>query len=493
LIRQLLTESVLLSGAGGLLGLALAKLAVTVLRTAAPAEIPRIENLDIDTGVLCFTAGLSVLVGILFGVLPSLDASRSDVNDALKHGAGKGTGVRHKRWAQTLVVGQITLAIVLLGGAASLLKSYWKLAHVETGLASGGVYVTDLTWPASANGESAAWWAVDVTNVRQAGTQMLEHIEHLPGVQAAALVHGLPFEGAPDGGFEIEGRPLPADPHMHPDADYVRITPDYFRAFGIPILKGRGFTANDERAAQQVAIVNQSFKKEFFPAGDPLGQRIRFQGFDRTPQFMTIIGIVPDVRSDGLSRPAGAQVYVEYFQHTDSAMSIALVVRGPARLQPAIERIVTSLNQSTAVNFESMDGLISGTIARERFQTALLSLFAACALLLAIVGVYGLLSYTVTRRTSEMGLRMALGATSGSVARLVLGEGGVLVLAGVTLGSVGSLLATRVLQSMLSGVTSDPSTLLVVVAGFLLAALFGCYLPARRASRIDPSDALRVE
>ena len=184
---------------------------------------------------------------------------------------------------------------------------------------------------------------------------------------------------------------------------------------------------------------------------------------------------------------------MDYFQHTYSGMSVALVVRGPARLQGAIERIVTSLNQSTAVNFESMDGLISGTIARERFQTALLSLFAACALLLAVVGVYGLLSYTVTRRSSEIGLRMALGATSGSVARLVLGQGGVLVLAGVTLGSLGSLLATRVLQSMLSGVTSDPSTLLVVVAGFLLAALFGCYLPARRASRIDPSDALRVE
>jgi putative ABC transport system permease protein len=280
---------------------------------------------------------------------------------------------------------------------------------------------------------------------------------------------------------------------MYPDADYVMITADYFRAFGIPILKGRGFTADDERTAQQVAMVNQSFQKEFFPAGDPLGQRIRFMGFDRQPRFMTIIGIVPDVRSDGLSRPAGAQVYVEYFQHADSAMSVALVVRGPARLQPAIERIVTSLNRSTAVNFESMDGLISGTIARERFQTALLSLFAACALLLAVVGVYGLLSYTVTRRTSEMGLRMALGATSGSVARLVLGQGGALVLAGVTLGSVGSLLATRVLQSMLSGVTSDSSTLLIVVAGFLLAALFGCYLPARRASRIDPLDALRVE
>jgi putative ABC transport system permease protein len=494
LVRQLLTESVLLSGAGGLLGLALAKFAVTVLRTAAPANIPRIENLDIDTGVLCFTAGLSLLVGILFGLLPSLDASRSDVSDALKNETGKGTGIRHKRWAQTLVAGQIALAIVLLSGAAMLLKSYWKLAHVETGLDSGGVYVTGLTWPA-ADATSIGWWGVDAANVRQAGGQMLEQIERLAGVQAAALIHGLPLigGGAPDGSFEIEGRPLPADPHMYPDADHVMITADYFRAFRIPILRGRGFTFDDERAAQQVAIVNQSFQKRFFPAGDPLGQRVRFLGFDRKPEFMTIVGIVPDVRSDGLNRRTGPQIFVEYFQHAGSVTNVSLVVRGPARLHPAIERIVTSLNRSTAVNFESMDGLISGTIARERFQTALLSLFAACALLLAVVGVYGLLSYSVTRRTSEMGLRMALGASSGSVARLVLGQGGALVLAGVTLGSVGSLLATRALQSVLTGVTSDPSTLLVVVAGFALAALLGCYLPARRASRIDPSDALRAE
>jgi predicted permease len=495
LIRQLLTESVLLSGAGGLLGLALAKFAVTILRTAAPANIPRMETLDIDTGVLCFTAGLSLLVGILFGLLPSLDASRSDVSDALKNETGKGTGVRHKRWAQTLVVGQIALAIVLLSGAAMLLKSYWKLAHVETGLDSSGVYVTPLTWPV-AQASAIGWWSVDAANVRQTGGQMLEQIERLAGVQAAALIHGLPLigGGAPDGSFEIEGRPLPADPHMYPDADHVMITPDYFKAFGIPVLRGRGFTADDERAAQQVAIVNQSFKKSFFPGGDPLGQRVRFLGFDRKPQFMTIVGIVPDVRSDGLNRRTSPQIFVDYFQHADSVTNdFFLVVRGPVRLQAAIDRIVTSLNRSTAVNFEGMDGLISGTIARERFQTALLSLFAACALLLAVVGVYGLLSYTVSRRTSEMGLRMALGATSGSIARLVLGQGGALVLAGVTLGSVGSLLATRALQSMLNGVTSDPWALLVVVAGFLLAALFGCYLPARRASRIAPLDALRVE
>jgi putative ABC transport system permease protein len=488
LIRQLLTENVLLAGTGGLLGLGLAELAVRILRTAAPANIPRMENLGIDTGVLWFTAGLSLVVGLLFGVLPSLESSKLDVNHALKQRPGKGESVAHKRWGQTLVIAQIALAIVLLSGAALLIKSYWKLAHVETGLASGGVYVTDLTWPASADGNS-----VDGAYVRQAGTQMLERIEHLPGVEAAAFIHGLPFEDAPDGSFEIEGRPLPADPHMYPDADYRMLTSEFFKAFGIPILKGRGFRADDQRAAQQVAIVNQSFAKEFFPAGEPVGKRIRFLGFDRKPQFMTIIGIVPDVRASGLRQPAKSEVYANYFQHADTAMDVALVVRGPASLQPAIGRIVTSLNRSTAFNFESMDGLISGTIARERFQTTLLGVFAGCALLLAIVGVYGLLSYTVTRRTSEIGVRMALGANSGSIARLVLGEGSVLVLAGVGLGLAGSLIATRAVQAMLYQVKTNDSSVLLAVAGFAAAALIGCYLPAHRASQIDPSEALRSE
>jgi predicted permease len=488
LIRQLLTESVLLAGTGGLLGLGLAELAVRILRTAAPANIPRLENLAIDTGVLCFTAGLSLLVGLLFGVLPSLESSKVDVNHVLKQGAGKGESVPHKRWGQMLVIGQIALAIVLLSGAALLMKSYWKLAHVETGLASSGVYIADLTWPASADGNS-----VDATYVRQAGTQMLERVEHLPGVQAVAFINGLPFQGAPNGSFEIEGRPLPPDPHMYPDASYRMITSDYFKTFGIPILKGRGFTPDDQRAPQQLVIVNRAFEKEFFPTGESLGKRIRFMGFDRKPQFMTIVGVVPDVRSFGLSQPARPEVYADYFQHADTRMDATLVVRGPASLQPAIGQIVTSLNRSTAVNFESMDGLISGTIARERFQTTLLGVFAGCALLLAIVGVYGLMSYTVTRRTSEMGVRMALGADSGSIARLVLGEGSVLVLAGVAAGLIGSLIATRALQAMLYEVKTNDSSVLLAVAGFAAAALIGCYLPAHRASRIDPSEALRTE
>jgi putative ABC transport system permease protein len=489
LIRQLLTESVLLSCAGGLLGLALAEGSVRILRVAAPANIPRIQNLGIDPGVLCFTAALSLLVGLLFGVLPSCDTSRAGANDMLKQSAGKGESVRHKRWGQTLVVGQIALAVVLLSGAALLIKSYWNLAHVETGLASAGVFVTDLTWPVSADGNS-----VDGAYVREAGTQILLQIKQMPRVQAAAFIHGLPFQGGPDGSFEIEGRPLPADPHLYPDAEYRMITPDYFKAFGIPILRGRGFTPGDQVASQQVAVVNQSFEREFFPTGEALGKRIRFLGFDRKPQFMTVVGIAPDTRELGLREAPRPEVYANYLQHADTAMNVTLVVRGPASLQSRIERIVTSLNRNTALDFENMDSFISGTLARERFQTALLTVFAGCALLLAVVGVYGLLSYAVTRRTSEIGVRMALGANSLRIVRSVLSEGGVLVLAGVTLGSGGSLIATRALESLLYEIKmNDSSVLLTVIAGFAAAALVACYLPAHRASHIDPSEALRAE
>lgn len=489
LIRQLLTESVLLASGGGLLGLALGAVAIRILRVAAPANIPRIQNLGLDGGVLCFTAALSLFVGILFGVLPALVSSKADVNDALKQGAGKGEGVRQKRWGQTLVVGQIALAIVLLSGAALLVKSYWKLAHVETGLASAGIYVADLTWPAAADGDS-----VDGTYVRQAGTRMLDQIGQLPEIKAAAFVYGLPLQGAPNGSFEIEGRPLPADPHLYPDADYRTITSDYFKAFGVPMLRGRGFTTSDHQTAQQVAIVNQSFQKKFFPDDGSLGHRIRFLGFDRKPQFMTIVGVVPDMRASSLKHETVPEVYANFFQHADSAMSVALVVRGPVNLQPRIERIIKSLNRSTAIDFESMDEVIARTINRERFQTTLLGVFAGCALFLAVVGIYGLLSYTVARRTSEMGLRMALGANGSRITRLVLGEGGLLVLVGVGFGLIGALLATRALQAMLYNVKSnDPFALMTVVAGFTTAAMLACYLPAYRASRIDPSEALRVE
>lgn len=488
LIRQLLTESVLLALAGGVAGVGLAAALVELLRVIAPPGIPRIQNLAIDSGVLWFAAGVSLLAGIVFGVLPSIDSSRAEINRPLRQ-TGKGAGRPQRRWNQVLVIAQVSLAVVLLSGASLLIKSYWRLAHVDTGISSAGVYLADITWPVSDDGNS-----VDGDFVRQAGSQILAQISSLPGVQAAALIHGLPFEGAPDGTFEVEGRPLPANLHLAPDADYSLVTPEFFRAFGLPILKGRGLSDEDRASDPQVAVVNLTFERKFFPDGSAVGHRIRFLGFDRKPQFMTIVGVVPDVRNEGLKRPVFPEVFSHYFQHAGRVLDASLLVRGPSRLQSQIKNIVTFVNPNTAVSFESMDNVISGTVSRERFQTVLLSLFAGCALLLSVAGIYGLLSYTVTRQTSEIGVRIALGASAGTILRYVLRQGSGLAAAGIAIGLIGSLLATRVLQSMLFEVRStDASALFAVTALFALAALAGCYLPARRASSIDPSEALRAE
>jgi putative ABC transport system permease protein len=477
LIRQLLTEAVLLAIAGGATGLVLATGGTAILRHSAPANIPRLESIHVDISMLCFTALLSIGSGLLFGALPAIACSHTDVNEALKQGSGKGTvGPQMKRWGHALVVGQIGLAVVLLTGATLLLKSYWKLAHVDSGLRSSGVFTADLSWPPRPR-------------------ELLKEVSALPGVQAAALIDTLPVrDSAPDGDFEIEGTPLPADPHQNPNAFYRLATSQHFKAFGIPILKGRTFDEGDDRSQEQVALVNQSFVMEFFPNGDAIGKRIRFFGFDRKPQLMTIIGIVPDVRAFGLGKPAHAEVFADYMQHVALSQDATLVVRGPVSEQASVRSIITALNRDTPVEFQSMDEVIAGTIARERFQTFLLSLFAGFALLLAAVGIYGLLSYTVTRRTSELGIRMTLGASRRAVLLLVLSEGGRLVATGIMLGLLCALLVTRVLASFLDGMkTTDPESFVTVALVFGIVAMLGCYLPARRASRIDPNVALRYE
>ena len=490
LIRQLLTEAVLLAIAGGGVGLALAMAGTAILRHSAPANIPRLENIRVDTSILIFTALVSIGAGLLFGALPAIACSLTDVNEALKQGSGKGTaGPRMKRWGNLLVVGQIGLAVVLLSGATLLLKSYWKLAHVDSGLRSSGVFTADLSWPTT-DGNS-----VNSAEVSRISKGLIEQVSALPGVQSAALVQPLPVRASgPDGDFEIEGIPLPADPHQNPNAFYRLATIQYFKTFGIPVLKGRAFDAGDERSQEQVAIVNQSFAAEFFSGGDAIGKRIRFFGFDRKPQFMMIIGLVPDVRALGLDKPAKAEVFADYMQHLGSSLDATLVVRGPDSEQAAVRSIVTSLNRETPVEFQSMDEVIAGTISRERFQTSLLSLFATFALLLSAVGVYGLLSYTVSRRTSELGIRMTLGAGRGAVLMLVLSEGGRLVATGLTLGLLCAWFSSHTLASLLYGVkTSDPGSFAAVALVFGIVAMLGCYLPARRASKIDPNVALRYE
>lgn len=491
LIRQLLTESVLLSIAGGGAGLLLAIFGTALLRHAAPQNIPRIENMGLDIEVLLFTSALSIGVGLLFGVLPALIGSRTNLTEPLKTGTGNSTaGPVLKRWGNGLIIAQTALSIVLLAGAALLIKSYWKLSHVNSGLNSSGVFLTDIFWP-TVDGRF-----INGNQVSAMVRQMLRGVSELPGIEAVAFTDTLPVrDHGADGSFEIKGRPLPADPHESPDAFRRLVTRDYFKVCGLPILKGRPFSAYDDQSQEPVAIVNQTFVKAFFPNQDPIGHQVRFLGFDGTWQFMTVIGVVPDVHALGLNRPPVPEIFEDYLQHADASWGdVSLLVRGPAGDEPAVKRLIASVDRETPIEFHSMDEVINTTISSERFQTALLGLFAGFALLLSGIGIYGLLSYTVTRRTSEIGIRMALGANKGAVLALVLQEGGALVCTGLVLGLVCALFLTRALSSLLFSVrASDPSSFVAVALLFASIALLGCYLPAHRAAKIDPNIALRYE
>lgn len=490
LIAQLLTESVLLSVAGGMAGLSLAFFGTSLLRHYAPQQIPRIENIHIDSGVLVFTTALSISAGLIFGLLPAIAASKTDLNDALKEGSGKASAAPSlKSWGKILVVAEIAMAVVLLAGAALLIKSLWKLDSTDTGLRTENVFATTITW-ATADGET-----VNGPEVSSISHQILDRVDALPGVRAAGLITRLPIaQSCCDGNFEIAGVPHPADPHDAPDAFYQSATAGYFRAFGLPILAGRNFTPSDDRSSNQVALVNQTFVKTFFKNGDVLGRRIRFFGMELNPQFLTIVGIVPDVRTFGVKRPPEPEVFVDYLQHTASSLDATLVVQGPPSTQIAIKKIISGLNPETPIEFQSMESVLSESLSREHFQTVLLSLFAGFALLLAALGIYGVLSYMVTRRTSELGIRMALGARQGDILNLVLREGVLLASTGILAGLGAALASTRVLATLLYQVTpADPEAFAAIVPIFGFTALLGCLLPALRASRIDPNTALRYE
>jgi putative ABC transport system permease protein len=483
--RQQLTENVLLSLAGGALGLLLAAWGVDMLAALGAGDIPRSREIGVDGRVLAFTVALSVLTGLAFGLLPALRASRPNLNEVLKD-AGRGTsGPGRGRVRAALVVSEIALALTLLVGAGLLIKSFVGLRRVNPGFDPTGVLTLriDLARARYAKREQAAAFFSDLQR-RVAG---------LPGVEAAGMVTELPLSGQPnDTYFYVAGRP-PQTAEQKVTADFRRINQDYFRAMRIPVLRGRGFTEQETTGDAKVVVINEVLARNFFPDEDPLGKRLVID-FGKQEEF-EVVGVVGNV----LHRTLDGDTYQMMYVPTLRVGSTNLVVRtsspDPLSLAAGVRGELAAIDRDQPVSaIRTLDEVVSGSVAQQRFRTLLLAAFACVALLLAGIGIYGVIAYSVTHRTHEIGIRMALGAGAFDILKMVVGQGMVLALGGVVVGLLAAFALTRVLSSLLFGVTATDAVTFAAVS-FLIAAvaLLACLIPARRATKVDPMVALRYE
>jgi putative ABC transport system permease protein len=492
-VRQLLTESLLLSMLGGTLGLLVALWGIHMLLAASPLEIPRLKEIGLDPGVLAFTALVSVLTGMIFGLAPALQASRADLQDALKEGARNATGGALRNRARALlVVAEVALSLVLLIGAGLLTKSFLLLSEVRPGFDPEHVLTTSL---------SLAKTKYPKAEQQQAEfAEILRRSSALTGVEAAAVIYPLPFGGSSTANtFFIAGRPA-LRPEDKPTSNYRVISADYFRGLNIPMTRGRSFDQRDTQHASPVIIVNETFARRFFAGTEALGQHIMIEGEggeNAVPPAREIVGVVGDVRHESLDTQSGPEYYVPYTQAPEASMSLVVrsSVTNPESLAPMVREAIRQTDKEQFVaDIQPMTKLIADSVARRRFNTLLTGLFAVVALVLSSVGIFGVMNYTVAQRTQEIGLRVALGAQTRDVLRLVLGQGMQLILFGLAVGLAASFALTRVLAGMLYGVTpTDPLTFAAVSLLLAGVALLACYIPARRATKVDPLVALRYE
>jgi putative ABC transport system permease protein len=485
LIRQLLAESLLLATLGGAIGTLLAMWGVGVFVASSPAGTPRLEAIGVNGAVLAFTVAVTVITGILFGLAPALHASRADVTSGLREGARGQIGGGGRRLRRVLVVAETALALVLLAGAGLLLRSFVQLQAVDRGFDSTNVLVGNVNAPRARFDTAGKIIALN--------DRLVERLRAVPGAESAALVSVLPLGGSDsDFGFTIEGRPKPATPSEQPTAWYRIVSSDYFKTMRIRILQGRGLTDQDSTPAPGAVAINESLARKYWPNEDPLGRRI---SLDETT--FTIVGIVADIRHRGPDRPPDEEMYLHYRQYPERGT--AVVVRSAsadaASLAPAVREALREVDPGLPLaNVTTMAELEADAVSQPRFVTLLVGLFAAVALTLALVGVYGVLSYAVAQRTSEIGLRMALGATRADVLRLVLVDGLRMVGVGAGIGVAGAAAAGHAMRTLLFGVGAvDLPTLGATVALLVAAAAIACAAPARRAIRIDPMEALRYE
>jgi putative ABC transport system permease protein len=487
LLRQLLTESVLLAALGAVLGVLLAYWGVRGLVASLPANVPRADEIRVDGVVLAFTGGLAVLTGLLFGIAPAWKISTGGVQGALRE-EGRGTvGPAHHRLRHTLVVTEIALALVLLVGAGLLVRSFVRVLGADAGFRAEGVLTASLPLPQARFPEEAQRAAF----VRQ----VVERVKAVPGVQAASAA--LPLLGGWQSSFALEGRPEAA-PGQSPSADVTRVTPDYFRAMGLRVLAGRVFTERDTAAAPPVAVVDETFVRAHYPGESPLGKRMRFGGRSPAPdvKWLEIVGVVGHVKNYGVDQASRVEVYLPYDQ--SPVTGVTLIVRAekdPAALSSALRESVKAVDPDVPVYaMRTLSELVSDRTAQRRLAVILITVFAAVALLLAAVGIYGVMSYAVAQRTQEIGIRMALGAERHDILRMVLRHGSLMAVTGIALGVVAALVLARLITSLLFQVSAtDPPTFSVVPLVLIGIALLACYIPARRATRVDPLVALRYQ
>ena len=504
LVRQLLTESVILAIASGAIGVILARVGLQALIALAGESIPRAHDITLDPRVLAFTAAISVVTGVAFGLLPAARATRREMSEALRDGArGSTEGVERGRLRALLVGSEIALALVLLTGAGLAIRSFIALRAIDPGFDPRGVLsavVTIRGTPQASPERRLAFYEGVLARARQ-----------IPGVETASFINHLPIAGDVWGfPFHIDGRPRP-QPGDTPTAAYRVVFPGYFAAAGLPLRRGRDVTDGDRLGTPPVVVVNEFLARRYWPNEDAIGKRITLDPGSADPEWLTVVGVVKNaVRSDW-SAPAGEEVYVPFLQTRDfldgdspHRAYMTLVVRAacadgapcePAALVPAVRQAVASLDRAVPVTeMQTMREVIDGANARPRFTLVLLATFASVALLLATIGIYGVVSYAVSRRTHEIGVRVALGATPAGVVSLIVAQGMRVVVGGVVVGLAGALLVTRLMASVVYGVrVTDPLTYGGVALLLAVVALLASYIPARRATRIDPLVAMRAD